>query len=230
MLERPQLFGLLIVWSAIVGSSHASGMGVVHNASFVMPYFGTIMNASSCNECLCAMFSPSMNSSILSLNCIDENSNGVICQLFNHTITSSSNNSQIKISLRSTFYFQLLPVGDPSESTLVPRLTSTTVTTQEGAYLTFTRKKFFDAFLPVLEALPFLSVQTSLIRSLPGFWNEHHREENSMNRDFRLFRLVLFHNSVLIIAVVFPSERHVWSDWRVLWSCSYAQERAGHDW
>ena len=84
------------------------------------------MNASSCNECLCAMFPlSSMNPSILSLKCIDDNSNGVIYELFNHTINQNSNSSHVKINLRSTFYFRLLLASGQSESTSLPSVTTT---------------------------------------------------------------------------------------------------------
>jgi hypothetical protein len=174
MLRRSQFFGLFIVWSSYaVVSALPSAVGVIYNASFTMLYFGTTMNASSCYECLCAMFSPSMNTSMLSLNCIDENSSGVICQLLNQTFTLNSNNSQIKINRRSTFYFQLLQMGDQSESTSVPRLTSTSVTTQQGAcfishkkrsfqirYFRLRRRPLFDEFkLPRLVRCPTFSIR-----------------------------------------------------------------------
>ena len=132
LLKRSQFFGLFIVWSTTVGSIRSSGVGLIYNASFTVPYFDRAMNVSSCNECLCTMFSHSMNTSILSLNCIVENSNGIICELFSQTTTLTSNNSQIKMNLRSTFYFQLLPVDGQSGSTAVPL-----ATTQEGAYFIF---------------------------------------------------------------------------------------------
>lgn len=143
MLKRSQFFVLCVVWSTYtVGNIRSFGVGIMYNASFTIPYFDTAMNVSSCNQCLCAMFPPSMNSSILSLNCIVENPHGIICELFNQTITLASNSSQIKINLRSTFHFRLLTVIGQSEPTSAPR-----VTTQEGAYFIYHTRAVFRSVL-----------------------------------------------------------------------------------
>lgn len=128
-----------------------------------MPYFDTAMHALSCNECLCAMFLSSMNSSILSLNCVADNNNGVICELFNQTITQNLNSSQIKINLRSTFYFQLLSVYGQSQPTSASR-----ASTEKRTYFIFSLKE--AALDPFLLASTFRAAQTYLISSeLPDF-------------------------------------------------------------
>jgi hypothetical protein len=97
-----------------------------------MPYSNVIIYRSKCNQCLCAMFDTSTNSSISSLNCFANSSNSVVCQLFVNAAYLGLNSSQMKIDLNSTFYYPLL--SPDNQSATVSVVTSTSVTTAASEY------------------------------------------------------------------------------------------------
>jgi hypothetical protein len=132
-------FSLLILWCTIFNSFNGISVGIISNASLTMSYSNITINASNCGQCVCLMLKSSTNLTIFSLNCINNLNIDVLCQFFPNTTYVNLNSSQIKINLNSTFYFLKLPLNDQSTMTLSSVLTTTTITTEQSAYFSFSK-------------------------------------------------------------------------------------------
>jgi hypothetical protein len=103
------LLALNLVFFCVLTTVGSIRVGIIKNASLFTNCSYLTMNASTCNECSCAMLYPVQNVSILSLNCYVNSSSSVSCELFIGVAYLSSCSYQIKNDLSSTFYFQQLP-------------------------------------------------------------------------------------------------------------------------
>ena len=113
---------LLTMNDTIIGRS----VGVIRNSSLRLnPSSNITIYRSTCNECLCDMFTDTRNKSIVSLNCFILNTSRVACQLFNEGDYQTSSSYQIEINSNSIFYFLQLPSNDPPILTTTSRPAAT---------------------------------------------------------------------------------------------------------
>jgi hypothetical protein len=110
---------LFTCWLIAASGISAISVGVIYHASLITSNPNRTINGSNCDKCLCTLFT----SPISSLNCLANNSVGVICELFAGGSYLGLNSSQMKINLNSTFYFRLSTQSE---------ITSTAVTTSKG--------------------------------------------------------------------------------------------------
>ncbi|UJR18592.1 hypothetical protein I4U23_005499 [Adineta vaga] len=108
------IFNVFIVVTII----HAIEIGTIFNVSLIINSTNEIINKSSCHECLCILINSMGNNLILSLNCIIENNNTVICELFNSLTYENSSYYQMKNNSNSIFYFRQLPSIEQWENTM----------------------------------------------------------------------------------------------------------------
>jgi hypothetical protein len=121
---------LFTFWLIAVSGNNAISIGVISHASLIGFNSNMTINGLNCNECLCKMFTSSM----FSLNCLTNNSDVVICQMFSDGIYLGLNASQMKMNLNSTFYFRM---SNQSEITTAQMMTSTSITTSKGTSVSF---------------------------------------------------------------------------------------------
>ncbi|CAF2156910.1 unnamed protein product [Rotaria magnacalcarata] len=120
---------LMIPYIIAASCIDASLVGIIGNVSLILSNFNITVDESSCQACVCKMFNPTGNNSIVSLNCYVYSSNRVTCQMFTMDMYLNSPAFHMLDNVNSTFYFLQLP--SIQESTKIVEAAISSSTTDE---------------------------------------------------------------------------------------------------
>ena len=117
---------MIVVLLTTNNTIRARSVGIIRNSSLRLNHSSnSTIYRSSCNECLCDLFTDTESESIVSLNCLMLNTSRVTCQLFNEGDYQTSSSYQMQINSNIIFYFLQLPSNNPSIVTTTTKLATT---------------------------------------------------------------------------------------------------------